>query len=264
MIHPSHDEARLGLLRDERRLLGAVGNQLAALRADDALARTLADSIAQLDEGFLLVLVGEFNAGKSAFINALVGWPLLEEGVTPTTSRIARLRHAEQVTRAVASDGVETIGAPSEILRTITIVDTPGTNAVLREHEALTRDFVPRADLVVFLSSADRPFSETERAFLAALREWGKKLVLVVNKADLLAGPADVERVLAFVRERAAETLGLDVEVFALSARNALRAREQRDEEGVAAAGLAAFESRASPSACCASSRPWWRAASGC
>jgi small GTP-binding protein len=244
MIHPSHDEARLGLLRDERRLLGAVGNQLAALRADDALARTLADSIAQLDEGFLLVLVGEFNAGKSAFINALVGWPLLEEGVTPTTSRIARLRHAEQVTRAVASDGVETIGAPAEILRTITIVDTPGTNAVLREHEALTRDFVPRADLVVFLSSADRPFSETERAFLAALREWGKKLVLVVNKADLLAGPADVERVLAFVRERAAETLGLDVEVFALSARNALRAREQRDEEGVAAAGLAAFESR--------------------
>ncbi len=244
MILARHDEARLALLAEERRVLRAVEAQLGALGADEALARTLADSVAQLDEGFLLVLVGEFNAGKSAFINALVGWPLLEEGVTPTTSRIARLRYSEQETRAVAGDGVETIGAPAEILRTITIVDTPGTNAVLREHEALTREFVPRADLVVFLSSADRPFSETERAFLAALREWGKKLVLVVNKADLLESPADVERVLAFVREQAAETLGQVPEVFALSARRALRARVSGDEPALAASGLSAFESR--------------------
>ncbi len=100
MIHPTHDEARLALLADERRVLRAVEAQLGALGADDALARTLADSVAQLDEGFLLVLVGEFNAGKSAFINALIGWPLLEEGVTPTTSRIARVRFSEQPTRA--------------------------------------------------------------------------------------------------------------------------------------------------------------------
>jgi len=30
-------------------------------------------SIEQLDDLFLLVVVGEFNAGKSAFINALAG-----------------------------------------------------------------------------------------------------------------------------------------------------------------------------------------------
>ena len=83
-------------------------------------------------------------------------------------------------------DGVEETTAPAEILRTVAIVDTPGTNAVLREHEALTRDFLPRADLVLFVTSADRPYTESERAFLEAIREWGKKVVLVLNKADLL------------------------------------------------------------------------------
>ena len=244
MIDPAHDEARLALLGEARRLLNALAARLGALAADGALARTLADSVAQLDEGFLLVVVGEFNSGKSAFINALVGQPLLEEGVTPTTARIARIRYAGQPARHVGDDGVETIAAPAEILRAITIVDTPGTNAVLRQHEALTREFVPRADLVLFLGSADRPFSETERAFLEALREWGKKLVLVVNKADLLDSPADVERVLAFVREQAALTLGHVPEVFALSARRALRAREARDEPGGAASGFSAFEAR--------------------
>ena len=68
------------------------------------------------------------------------------------------------------------ITAPVEMLREINIVDTPGTNAVRREHEALTREFVPRSDLVLFITSADRPFTESERAFLQSIREWGKKV----------------------------------------------------------------------------------------
>ena len=98
MIHPLQDETRAHLLAAVRRLLRAVETQLDALGADEALGRTLGDSVAQLDEGFLLVLVGEFNAGKSAFINALLGWPLLEEGVTPTTSRLS-LIHISEPTR---------------------------------------------------------------------------------------------------------------------------------------------------------------------
>jgi small GTP-binding protein len=225
VIHPAHDEARRALLGEARRLLAELEGWVRAIGTDDELARALADSHAQLDEGFLVVVVGEFNAGKSAFINALLGRALLEEGVTPTTSRIGRLRWADEQSRHLGADGVETIAAPVELLRTVTIVDTPGTNAVLREHEALTREFVPRADLVLFLTSADRPFSETERSFLEALREWGKKVVVVVNKADLLESEPDRARVLAFVREQAARTLGATPEVFALSARQALKAR---------------------------------------
>ena len=146
MIHPAHDETRRALVAGERRLLAQLESGVASLGAEATLSRALADSRAQLDEGFLLVLVGEFNTGKSAFVNALLGRPLLEEGVTPTTSRIAKLRFSEQTLRHVASDGLETIGAPAEILRTITIVDTPGTNAVLRQHETLTREIIPKKE----------------------------------------------------------------------------------------------------------------------
>ena len=181
MIAPVLDDTRRQLLADERRLLGELREWLSRLDADEAHRKALAASLEQLEEPFLLVVVGEFNAGKSAFINALLGQKALEEGVTPTTARIGVLRHGERVERLAAAPGVDALTAPADILRAIAIVDTPGTNAVLREHEALTRDYVPRADLVLFVTSVDRPFTESERAFLEAIREWGKKVVVVLN-----------------------------------------------------------------------------------
>ena len=124
------------------------------------------------------------------------------------------------------------------------IVDTPGTNAVLREHEALTRDFLPRADLVLFVTSTDRPFTETERAFLEAIREWGKKVVLVLNKADLLERPEDGDRLVSYVRDQAERTLGFSPEVFLVSARQALRGRVSGDQAQVDGSGFPAFEAR--------------------
>jgi GTP-binding protein EngB required for normal cell division len=188
------------------------------------------------------VVVGEFNAGKSAFINALLGQAVLDEGVTPTTLRIGLLRHGDAVTRDVTSDGFETITAPAPALRDLVVVDTPGTNAVLREHEALTREFVPRADLVLFVTSSDRPFTESERAFLEAIREWGKKVVVVLNKTDLLDSEATVGRVVAYVRDQAVRTLGFSPQVFPVSSRVALRARLDGDAAALDASGFPAFE----------------------
>ena len=88
------------------------------------------------------------------------------------------------------------ITAPVELLRDVHIVDTPGTNAIIREHERLTTEFVPRSDLVLFVTSADRPFTETERAFLETIRDWGKKIVIVVNKIDIFGTPAELDEVL--------------------------------------------------------------------
>jgi small GTP-binding protein len=241
---PALDPARRTLLDETRRLVGELAARLEGLGVDDATRRALAASGEQLALPFLLVVVGEWNAGKSAFVNALLGARVLEEGVTPTTSRVGILRHGSEVTRRVRPDGVEEVTAPAGILETVAIVDTPGTNAVLREHEALTRDFLPRADLVLFLTSADRPYAESERAFLEAIRQWGKKVVLVLNKADLLETPADAAAVLAFVREQAAKALGAEPEVFPVSARSALRAREAGDAEALGRSGLPAFEAR--------------------
>jgi small GTP-binding protein len=201
--------------------------QIALTRAPltDEDARTLAAAILQLDDIFLLVVVGEFNAGKSAFINALVGESLLEEGVTPTTSRIHLLRHAERPGREVTPTGIVVVGAPVDLLRELHIVDTPGTNAILREHEQITADFVPRSDLVLFVTSSDRPFTESERAFLEGVRGWGKKILFIVNKADIFEQASQLDEVVSFVSRAATQLLGQTPEIFPVSARLASRAK---------------------------------------
>ena len=107
----------------------------------------------------------------------------------------------------------------------INIVDTPGTNAVIREHEEITAQYVPRADLVLFVTSADRPFTETERVFLEQIRDWGKKVVVVINKVDILAGEKELGEVRDYVADNARRLLGVTPEIFPVSAKAAFRAK---------------------------------------
>jgi len=221
-------------LGDLRVALGKVG-----LKADEDEA--FRNSIHQLDDLFLLVVVGEFNSGKSAFVNTLLGRKTLEEGVTPTTSKIQVLRGSAAPDDSSA-DGILQITADAPLLEDLTLVDTPGTNAIDREHEALTQHFIPRADLVLFVTSADRPFTESERAFLSGIRDWGKKIVMAVNKVDILETEEERERVRKFVTESFTNLLGEEPKVFLLSARQAFRAKESGDEQALAASGFPAIE----------------------
>lgn len=226
-------ERQEALLNDERALLQQLRTILERFGSDvlPADLRTLADTILHLDELFLLVVAGEFNSGKSSFINALIGEPVLREGVTPTTDRINILKYGPEPAEHPRDEFVLEILYPADVLREINVVDTPGTNAVIRRHEELTRDFIPRCDLVLFVTSADRPFTESERVFLEQIREWGKKVILVVNKIDIL-GPQESEQVVSFVRENAALLLGREPEVFPLSARLAQQAKAANDDTG--------------------------------
>ena len=219
------DPALQAQLTEARHLLGDIRDALTRFGAAPDDQAALAASIWQLDEFFLLVVVGEFNAGKSAFINALAGQRVLQEGVTPTTSQIHVLRYGDASATTVDEHGVRVVTAPAELLRDVHIVDTPGTNAIIREHERLTAEFVPRSDLVLFVTSADRPFTETERAFLQSIRDWGKKIVIVVNKVDIFDREADVGEVLAFVQDASRRLLGITPEIFPVSARFAIRAK---------------------------------------
>jgi len=227
-----------------RRVRGGLQELLAALaRAgaepdDDA---TLRQSLEQLDDFFLLAVVGEFNSGKSALINALLGERVLEEGVTPTTADVQLLRHADQPA-GLETGEVRQIRASAPLLRDLHVVDTPGTNAITRAHELLTRRFVPRADLVLFVTSADRPFTESERQFLAQIREWGKKIVMVINKRDLLHTEEDVDKVRAFVRDNFRALLDIVPELFVVSARQALAAKTSGDGAALAASRFPELE----------------------
>jgi small GTP-binding protein len=228
------------ILRRERVALRELETALQRCEAASGDMETLEQSIRQLDELFLLVVVGEFNAGKSTFINALLGKTQLPEGVTPTTMRIHRLRFGQEESRELVEGGIEELTAPIDLLRQVTIVDTPGTNALDRRHEAITDEYVPRADLVLFVTSADRPLTESERAFMERIRQWGKKLVLVVNKIDILQTAAEIDEVRRFVTQGCITVLGFEPRVFTLSARRALAHKLEGDRP--ADPGFAALE----------------------
>src|SRR4030042_1174320 len=186
-------EPQARFLRDEKEALAEIRQALADLEVPAASLATLQKAILQLDELFLLVVVGEFNAGKSALVNALLGEKVLPEGATPTTSRVTLVKWGPQAAEEIVDEGFPILPHPLQLLKQLNIVDTPGTNAVIRRHERLTEEFVPRSDLVIFATSADRPMTESERQFLERILAWGKKVVFVLNKADILEGDGDLQ-----------------------------------------------------------------------
>ena len=219
------------ILRLERSLLHDLGIILAKFNADAQDQTVLSESIKKIDDLFLLVVVGEFNSGKSAFINALLGENLLEEGVTPTTTQLNILRYGNTQERVISSNKEHIIYLPISWLSEISIVDTPGTNAIIRDHEIITKQFVPQSDLVLFITSADRPFTESERVFLENIKEWGKKIVVVINKIDILLKDTELNQIKSFVLENSKQLLGITPEIFPVSSRNALEGKKGSQEK---------------------------------
>ncbi|CAN5661972.1 dynamin family protein [soil metagenome] len=219
------DEHHKGLVYRERSLLERLIEFLGDFGAPRDDTELVKQTLSDLEELFLLVVVGEFNSGKSAFVNALLGDEIATEGVTPTTDRITVLRHSEEPQRRELREGILEKGHPNEFLREIAIVDTPGTNAIIRHHEELSRGFVPRSDLVLFITSAERPLTESERGYLELIRDWGKKILLVVNKSDLLDGNENTEKVRSFVSDGIRSMLGLTPPIFFVSSLLARKAK---------------------------------------
>src|SRR5918992_1813967 len=240
------DERREALVDRERALMESLIGFLKDFGAPADDVELVWRAHSDLEELFLLVVVGEFNSGKSAFINALLGAEISEEGVTPTTDRITVLRHSPEPAQRERRDGVIEKGYPNAFLREIAIVDTPGTNAIIRHHEELSRGFVPRSDLVLFVTSAERPLTESEREYLELIRDWGKKIVLIINKADLLREEEAAQQVRTFVEGGIRSALGLTPPIFlvsALLARKGKAATSTIERDALlAASGLAQLE----------------------
>ena len=224
------DAKQKKLLEAERELFSRLISVLARAQVPAEDLERLYQSIVQLEELFLLVVVGEFNSGKSAFINAMLGQRVLAEGVTPTTQQIHLVRHGEEVQQEVKGPTLVAISLPIPFLQETNIVDTPGTNAVIRQHEEITQEFIPRSDLVLFVTSADRPFTESERAFLERIRQWGKKVMIVINKIDIIEEQKEIDKVVDFIQDNSRSLLGFVPEVFPISSKLALQAKTVTDE----------------------------------
>ncbi|KAL5701788.1 hypothetical protein ACHQM5_027090 [Ranunculus cassubicifolius] len=192
----------------------------------------LVDAVSQLDDPFLLVIAGEFNSGKSSVINALLGRRYLTEGVVPTTNEITLLCYSDRDSSSHEycekhPDGQYICYLPAPILKNMNLVDTPGTNVILQRQQRLTEEFVPRADLLLFVLSADRPLTESEVAFLRYIQQWKKKVVFVLNKADLYQNDDELEEAVSFIKENAQKLLKTDgVMLYPISARSAIKAKQ--------------------------------------
>ncbi len=222
-------------------------------------------------ERFHLVVLGEFNHGKSTFVNALLGAEVLPTGITPTTAAINHVLWADGITsRVVLLDGesrelnageikewvtvaggradevayVE-LGYPSDLLRNnVVLVDTPGVNDLNEQRAEVTYGYVPRADAVIFLLDAGQALKDSEREFLSShvLEGSRDRMIFVLGKMDML-NPEERAAVTAYVKDGLAKLVKEPV-VFPLSAREWLLRRDPSSGMGELTTYLEQFLSR--------------------
>jgi tetratricopeptide (TPR) repeat protein len=218
---------------------------VASKRGLGHLVGDVARAAAGLDQPLLVTVMGEFSSGKSSFVNAFIGADVAPTGITPTTATInivrygrergGRIHTADGTTlelgwdalmahlRALTPDAARAIDrveilVPLPQLEKINIVDTPGLNSIQPEHEATARAFIARADAVVWVFTASQGGKASEKKALQSIRDEGKRVLGVLNKADQLS-EGERDEVVGFI----AGTLGELVEtVVPFSAREAL------------------------------------------
>lgn len=225
-------------------------DELAALvRTSPALSeveRELRARRRELDEPLRVALLGEFSAGKSTFLNALIGATVSPMGVLPTTAHVHWLRHGDRGARVVDGRGTSVLctidAAPSVVERArssgvgveyvevtwpaprlarIELIDTPGFNAGDPSHERAVRAAFAMADLALWLFDARQAGKLSETGPLEEARRDGLPVLGVLNKIDQVKAH-DLPRLVAIVRDGFAELAPL---VSTVSAREALSAQ---------------------------------------
>jgi Dynamin family len=249
------------MIRAALHLARGSGDEQAEHQARGLLSRLAADT-------FQLAVAGQFSRGKTTLMNALLGGPYLPMGALPMTSVITRVRYgsrpkaivrrrasglaaevplarvAEYIAQASATRAEQQVVSvevevPAEILRLgFEFIDTPGIGSAIEINTATTRQFLPQADAVIFVTGFDSPLTQAEAGFLADAARHAGKLFLVLNKRDLVCGQ-EADAAVEFVRRRLGEDVGMaGPRLFAVSALQALEAVVQGDDGRLAGSGL--------------------------
>ncbi len=206
------------------------------------------------EDRFNLAVVGRFSRGKSTLMNAMLGLDRLPTGIEPLTSVITSITYGshekvvlhyqdtslfldirlDQLEEYVTERGnpgnrrrirEAEIQLPADLLRSgFRFIDTPGLGSPIVGNTLTTRGFLPEADAFLLVTGFDGPLTDEEAEILRAARRDGRRLFVVVNKADLCRGPTD--DTIIELRERL-RRIGYppDQPVYPVSARHALLAR---------------------------------------
>jgi GTP-binding protein EngB required for normal cell division len=230
--------------------LADVAQSLGAATIHERVSTKLVKKLEE--DRFHLVVVGEFNHGKTTFVNALLGAPALPTGVTPTTATIHHLNWGETPSAKIVHPSGEStpiefeavrsfmvggegkvdevdrleVSYPAPLLKErIVLVDTPGVNDLSLQRADITYSYIPQSDAVLFLLDAGQILKESERAFIQdkILGQARDKIVFVVTKWDLLS-PSEQEEALAYTKTNLAKFARLPSApvVFPVSAQKSL------------------------------------------
>lgn len=264
----AYAETKQAIARDVRYLRQLLQKRKSERR--DARCQTLMAKLAE--DHFTLAVLGQFKRGKSSLMNAIIGRPLLPTGVLPLTSAITVLRFGPRERLMIEHEGSTVLNEvpiselpeyvtergnpgnrkrvsravveiPSPFLRRgLEFVDTPGVGSALEASAAVTRQFLPQCDAVIFITSVDSPISQAEMEFLSEIREYVRKIFFVVNKTDLLNGD-ECDEVLGYINRNLQNLMNTaSVRLFPLSCWNGLKAKAQGDLEAYARSGVKGLE----------------------
>ena len=202
--------------------LGKLLRLSSEMRRDPATLDTLHGLLTDVREPLLFVVVGEVKAGKSSLLNALFGQEFAKVDVLPATDRVYIFRHGAEEKSVEVSPQLTERYLPISFLQDFNVVDTPGTNTMVPEHQTITESFVPRADIVLFVFSVTNPWSQSGWQLLDLVqKKWLKNVVFVLQQADLRHS-AEVEVIHRHLQDTAMRKLGFAPPIFPVSARKAL------------------------------------------
>lgn len=230
--------------QDEATLIGDLLDLLPNIdQLEEGRVEQVRDALFHADYPFMIAFVGPFSSGKSSLINALLGSDLLRVGITPTTDKITIVRYGESNRSLQGAGEALTIFQPLPLLEKVSLVDTPGLESVFRQHEQTTRRFLHRADMVFLVMLATQVMTQSNVQYMQLFKEYGQKVILVVNQADLLS-EEEREKVRQYVSDQARDRAGFMPQVWLVSAKQGMEAQQgqTRDEALWEASGMALFE----------------------
>ncbi len=235
------DEKYSKVVLEEKLLLQSLLAEIKEL-SDSELESRLRSVEEGLDNLFSLVFIGEFSTGKSSVINALLGEDVLPKGITPTTDEITVIKYGDRGEESV-ENGCRVISVPQDRLKGLFIVDTPGTNVTIAQHERLTEEYIPKADIVFFTIGAERAVTGSETKLIKFIKEsWLKNIVFLLNKIDIAADDEELAALVRHTRDELERSFGIKPHLIPVSARLAREGKTAPDPALYSRSGFAVLE----------------------
>lgn len=229
------------LILEEKALLESLSAEVRTLSYEE-FEKKIKAVRENLENLFSIVFVGEFSTGKSSIINALLGERILPEGITPTTDRITILKYGD-VREEHKENGTHYISIPEERLKGVFIVDTPGTNVTLEQHEQITQQFIPKADIVFFVIGAERAVTGSEVKLIRFIKEdWVKNMVFLLNKIDFVESTEELKNLINYSAGELERIFNIKPFLIPISAKLAFQAKESQSPELYSRSGIGKLE----------------------